>query len=119
MVSKTKRQMGLTLILTGLLHTIVGLFVFMEQLEPLFTEGLWNTVKDGQFERGAAFWFMMFGFLLMIVGYLADWLMKRKEIAPPAAFGWMILIICVIGVIFMPNSGFWLGIPQGVILLRM
>ncbi len=118
MVSKTKRQVGLLLILTGLLHTIVGLFGYMEQLQPIIADGLWNTVGEGQWERATAFWFMMFGFMLIFLGYTADWLMKKRGIAPPAAFGWMLLVVCLAGVVVMPVSGFWLGLPQAWILLR-
>ncbi len=118
MVSGIKRQVGLFLMLTGLIHTLFGLVFYLEQLQPIVVEGLWNTVEEGQWEQGAAFWFMMFGFMLIFVGYTADWLMKKKGIAPPAGFGWMLLAVCLIGAIIMPVSGFWLGIPQAWLLLR-
>ncbi|GEC92875.1 DUF6463 family protein [Brevibacillus brevis] len=115
MVSGIKRQMGFTLIITGLLHTVVGLFLYAEPLQQIVANGFWNAVGR---EEVAAFWFMMFGFLLMLLGYMADWLMKKKGMETPAAFGWTILGICVVGAIAMPASGFWLGIPQAGILLR-
>ncbi|NRR24736.1 DUF6463 family protein [Brevibacillus sp. MS2.2] len=115
MVNGIKRQMGFTLILTGLLHTVVGLLFYAKPLQQIVANGFWNAV--GQ-EEDAAFWFMMFGFLLMLLGYMADWLMKKKGMEPPAAFGWTILGICVVGVIAMPVSGFWLALPQAGILLR-
>ncbi|WP_169082398.1 DUF6463 family protein [Paenibacillus sp. PL91] len=118
MVSGIKRQIGLLLMLTGLLHTAVGLFVFTKQLLPIAAEGVWNTVKEGQWERETAFWFMMFGFLLLLLGYLVNWLLKKKGISPPAAFGWLLLILSLIGSIAMPVSGFWLALPQAWILTR-
>ncbi|UJF35568.1 DUF6463 family protein [Paenibacillus hexagrammi] len=117
MVNGIKRQMGLTLMLTGFLHTIVGLILFFKQLLPMISEGLWNTVRHGEWERGTAFWFIMFGFVLIVLGYLADWIMKKAGIPAPSIFGWMLLAICLIGVIVMPVSGFWLGLPQALILL--
>ncbi|WP_373232402.1 DUF6463 family protein [Cohnella sp.] len=117
-MSRTKRQVGLLLMLTGLLHTVVGLFGYMEQLQLIAADGLWNTVEEGQWERTTAFWFMMFGFLLMILGYTADWLMKKKGIEPPTVFGWMLLLLCLTGAVIMPVSGFWLVLPQAWILLR-
>lgn len=113
-----KRHMGLTLVLTGLLHQVVGLIIYMDHLQPLVTEGVWNTVQEGQWERNASFWFIMFGFMLMYLGYTAHWLMKRKGIEPPTSFGWMLLILCVLGAVIMPQSGFWLGIPQAWLLIR-
>lgn len=117
-MSKTKRQVGLLLMLTGLLHTVVGLIIYMNQLQPIVTDGLWNSVVEGQWERATVFWFLMFGFMLIFIGYTADWLMKKKGIAPPAGFGWILLTVCLLGVIVMPASGFWLGLPQAWILLR-
>ncbi len=118
-VRKGKRQIGLLLMLTGLLHTIVGLIGYMEPLQSIVGDGLWNTiVTDGQLEREIAFWFMMFGFMLMLIGYTADWMMKKRSIAPPPAFGWMLLSVCTLGAVIMPVSGFWLGIPQAIVLLR-
>ena len=118
MVSGIKRQVGLLLMLTGLLHTVVGLIIYMKQLQPIVAGGLWSTVGEGQWDRGTAFWFMMFGFLLILLGYTADWLMKKKEIALPAAFGWTLFAVCLIGAVVMPVSGFWLGLPQAWILMR-
>ncbi|WP_016741377.1 MULTISPECIES: DUF6463 family protein [Bacillales] len=41
MVSGIKRQMGFTLILTGLLHTIVGLFLYAKPLQQIVANGFW------------------------------------------------------------------------------
>jgi hypothetical protein len=106
MVSGIKRQVGLLLMLTGLLHMVLVLFSNRKQLQSIVADGFWNTVADGQWERTTAFWFLMVGFMLIILGYTADWLMKKKGIAPPAAFGWMLLTVCVVGVVVMPASGF-------------
>lgn len=119
MISGVKRHVGMMLMLTGLLHVIYGLFAYASQLQPIVTEGLWSTVADDQWDRGTAFWYTMFGFLLMLFGYMVDWLIKKKGIAPPAIFGWMLLFICLFGAIVMPASGFWLGLPQAWLLLRM
>ncbi|MEJ8548667.1 DUF6463 family protein [Brevibacillus borstelensis] len=118
MVSGVKRHVGLMLMLTGLLHTVYGLIAYMKQLQPIVAEGLWNTVADGQWDRATAFWFLIFGFMLIVLGYTVDWLMKKKGIAPPVSLGWMLFTICLIGVIVMPSSGFWLGLPQAWLLIR-
>ncbi|PYI57326.1 DUF6463 family protein [Paenibacillus flagellatus] len=116
MVSGIKRQIGLTLMLTGLIHTVLGLIGFMEQLRPMVAEGLWDTVGNGQWDRSTAFWYLMLGFMLIALGHTVDWLMKKKRMAPPVSLGWMLLAICLIGVIVMPSSGFWLGLPQAWLL---
>jgi len=118
MVSGVKRHVGLTLVLTGLFHTVLGLIGFMNHLQPMVAEGLWDTVGSGQWERATAFWYLMLGFVLILLGYTVDWLMKKKGIAPPVSLGWMLFAICLIGIIVMPTSGFWLGLPQAWLLTR-
>lgn len=118
MVSGVKRQVGLFLMLTGLLHNVIGLILYGAELQPIVTDGLWNTLSEGQWERFAAFWFMMFGFLFMLLGFMTDWLLKKKGLAPPAAFGWMLLVLSLTGAVIMPMSGFWLVVPQAWLLLR-
>jgi hypothetical protein len=117
-VRKSKRQVGVLLMLTGLLHIIVGLVTFMEQLFPIFSGGVWNTVQEGQWERGTSFWFIMFGFMLILLGYMTEWLIKKRGISPPVSFGWMLFALCAAGAVIMPASGFWLGLPQAWVLTR-
>ncbi|WP_199617606.1 DUF6463 family protein [Paenibacillus alkalitolerans] len=118
MVRGIKRRAGLFLMLTGWLHTAVGLILYRKQLQEILADGLWNTAPEGEWEAMTVFWFMMFGFMLIYLGYTADWLLKKKGIAPPPAFGWILLAICLAGVVVMPVSGFWLVLPQAWILLR-
>ncbi|WP_246021793.1 DUF6463 family protein [Paenibacillus zeisoli] len=117
-ISRSKQQIGVLIMLTGLLHTGVGLILFTKYLLPILSEGVWNTVQEGQWERGTSFWFMMFGLLFIMLGYITDWLVRKRGISPPAAFGWMLFALCVLGVVIMPVSGFWLGLPQAWILTR-
>ncbi|MCI3918872.1 DUF6463 family protein [Paenibacillus sp. TRM 82003] len=118
MATGIKRQVGLLLALTGLLHSVIGLILFWDALLPIVTEGLWNTMKEGDWERLNAFWFMMFGFLLILIGYMVSWVLKQTQLRPPAAVGWSILAIGIIGAVIMPISGFWLVLPQAWLLLR-
>ncbi|MFB9326157.1 DUF6463 family protein [Paenibacillus aurantiacus] len=119
-MSAIKRQIGLCIVLTGLLHSIVGLVLFAEDLIPIVTDGLWDTVvgETRLLNRENAFWFMMFGFVLMLLGYAVDWMLKKLGAAPPAALGWLLLATCLLGAVIMPVSGFWLGLPQAWILAR-
>ncbi|MFC4104134.1 DUF6463 family protein [Paenibacillus xanthanilyticus] len=119
-VSGLKRQMGLCLVLTGLLHTVVGLALFTPDLIPIVTEGFWDTVvgEERLIHRENAFWFMMFGFVLMLLGYAVDWMLKKLGATPPVALGWLLMATCLLGAVIMPVSGFWLGLPQAWILAR-
>jgi hypothetical protein len=118
MVHGIKRQSGLLLIGTGIIHNAVGLVFCWSYLVQFASEGFWNTVKDGQWERGTVFWFFMFGFMLIYLGALADWLLKKKGIALPGFVGWSLLLLSGVGVVMMPVSGFWLAFPQAWIILK-
>lgn len=57
MVSGIKRQMGLVLMLTGWLHTVVGLIEYAKELQLMVSNGLWNTVVEGKIS--SSFWFIV------------------------------------------------------------
>ena len=111
-----KRWIGRSIILIGILHTVFGLVGFSDTLIVLFGEGIINTV-NGQPDREMAFWFLFFGFSLMVFGALVDWC-ESKEIKLPPAIGWGLLTISILGVMFMPASGFWVVIIPAIGLIR-
>ena len=111
-----KRWIGRSVIVIGLLHTVFGLIGFRDTLATLFGEGIINTV-NGQPDREMAFWFIFFGFSTMILGALIDWC-ESKEIRLPRATGWGLLAISIVGVVFMPASGFWVVAIPSIGLIR-
>ncbi|MDQ3755045.1 MAG: DUF6463 family protein [Acidobacteriota bacterium] len=111
-----KRWIGRSIVLIGLLHTVFGLIGFRNTLAALIGEGIINTV-NGQPDREMAFWFICCGFLMIVFGALIDWC-ESKEIKLPPAIGWGLLTISIIGVMFMPDSGFWLFIIPSIGLMR-
>ena len=102
---------------TSYLHNAVGLFFYWTPLKGIVTAGVWNTV-DQAYDRSSAFWFLMFGFMMWILGKMMRWSTMEKKIPLPPFVGHYLIVLSVIGVICMPVSGFWLVIPQGVYLLR-
>lgn len=99
----------------GVLHTVVGLAFAGWVLVEIVQAGVFNVVS-GDMTREAAFWFFMFGFLLFLYGQLAHWLTKQGQVLP-VSFGWGLLLICGIGVVMMPVSGFWLGLVPATAVL--
>lgn len=103
------------LIATGIIHNALGFVLGAEPLRAMLLDGLWySTVVAGQtdFMREAIVWFLFSGFAMMMWGILL-WQLERI----PPLFAWSLLILCLIGVIIMPISGFWLVIPQAVYML--
>ena len=69
---------GYWLIFTSILHFIGGFVFFPDPLAEIAQAGWWNAVSPAPFnlnyEREAAFWFMMISPLLFILGMLCCWI---------------------------------------------
>ena len=117
---------GQLLIATGVLHQAVGLLGGLgigEELggRNLFAELARGGVVDSigsDFARMAWFWFLITGFVLLMLGGLVHTIERRGE-PLPASLGWQMGALAIAGAAFIPVSGFWLLIPQaGWIVLR-
>ena len=111
---------GYLLIITSILHFIGGFVFFPAPLVEIAQAGWWNAVSPDPFnlnyEREAAFWFMMISPLLFILGMLCCW-MQEQQIKIPAFVGWILLALTIIGVVILPVSGIWLLLPPSAIIL--
>ncbi len=112
-----KRWIGLAVMGTAVLHTVVGLIFATQPLLDVLNAGVFNAV-DPHFDRMAAIWFLLFGVLLFLLAMFVQWALQATGTLP-ASVGWGVLIMCVVGVILMPVSGFWLGIIEAIIMLRI
>ncbi len=111
---------GYLLIITSILHFMGGFVFFPEPLAEIAQAGWWNAVSPDplnlNYEREAAFWFMMISPLLFILGMLCCWI-QEQQIKIPVFVGWILLVVTIIGIVIMPVSGFWLLLlPSGIIL---
>jgi hypothetical protein len=111
-----QRLHGEMLIGTGLLHTVVGVGLYARPLVEIGRAGLVNSI-DAHAERREAFWFLMTGALVVTLGHLTCWLQRLPAGVPPL-LGWHLLGFAIPGVILMPISGFWLILPQAILILR-
>ena len=112
-----KNWIGRWIMGIAIFHTAVAFIFFREGLSSIVKSGVFNTVGQDPL-RAASVWFLLFGFILFILGMvLAAW---EKSISTPlpASVGWGLLFVGVIGVVLMPLSGFWLIIPPvvGIVL---
>lgn len=112
-----KKYFGYSLIAIALLHQVVGLVFYQTALAEILNAGIFNSINPPYWDRDAAFWFLMFGGLFLLLGMLLQWVIEKTgEI--PSFLGWGILLISLIGVFLMPASGFWLVIPVALLMLR-
>ena len=111
-----RRYVGPALMLVGFAHLILFCGLFSERYAGIVRDGLFHTV-DGGDNRGAAFWTMWFGVLLLTVGYLIRFVQAHLG-KVPAFPGWVFLVMGLGGGILMPASPFWLFVPLGLSILR-
>ena len=111
-----KRWIGRTLVAIGAVHTVFGVVVFSPVWAALFHEGVWNTVNQ-QPLREAAYWFLFFGFVVLLLGALVDWC-EAQQRRLPAFLGWGLLAMTLGGVVVMPVSGMWLALVPAIGLIR-
>lgn len=91
-------------------HSTATSYFFLPVLADIAAACLWSAV-DMDPTRNLAFWFLLSGFLMMLLGYVTDWMEARTPGSLPPALGWALLALLVTGGVTMPVSGFWLLIP--------
>lgn len=112
-----QHKSGLLLMAVAVLHEVVGIVFYFDTLVDIGEAGIINTINPPHWQRDAAFWFLMFGAMLFFYGWIAQWLINQAG-SLPAFWGWALLGLCTTGVIFMPASGFWLGMPVAWLMIQ-
>ncbi|OPH51165.1 hypothetical protein BC351_35535 [Paenibacillus ferrarius] len=116
---KLKKHSGVMLTWTAVIHTVVGIIVYWEQIIDIANGGFINAIEPQlHANRAAAFWFLLFGLLLFMLARLMSWLIQVMGVDLPKFVGVHLLVLSLIGVLLLPVSGFWLVIPQAVIVMR-
>lgn len=111
------KNSGNILIATGILHNVFGVVIGWPILVEMVRSGFVNSVTN-EHNRNATFWFLFGGFMMIMLGRLmqncidAGWLL-------PKWLGVSLLILSLIGCLMMPASGFWLVIPQALLILNV
>ncbi|WP_208296513.1 DUF6463 family protein [Massilia sp. CCM 8734] len=103
------------LIGVALLHTAFAFVVMGPPMLEMLRGGLFNTVKN--MTLAATTWFFLFGLLLALMAVPLHAL-EKAGVALPKSFGWGLLGLAALGVLLMPDSGFWLVFPPAFAILR-
>jgi hypothetical protein len=113
---KIWKYSGIFLIATGILHTIVAIALGKETFLKIIRDGLYNlTAID--YERAFAIWFFVCGIFVILLGQVLHYYIKKEQKPAPLSFGYSLLIFTVFGCIVEPGSGFWLFLPQALIII--
>lgn len=112
-----KNWIGKFLVGIGILHTLFGIVLLVPLVGPeLLADGLVNTI-NGQPKREAFLWFLMSGFLIILIGGMVNHL-EQSGVAMPKFVGWSLLTIAIFAVFFSPLSGGWLIFIPAIALIR-
>ncbi len=107
-------KVGTLLRLTGLLHQAVGLLVAGDLVVAALRDGYVGAFEvDAQ--RAVMFWYFVSGFFMLFAGRALAEIERERPL--PAGLGWWLLGIGVLGGLAIPLSGFWLAVPQGLLVL--
>ena len=107
---------GTLLTATGIIHTVVALLSGWETYKEMLQDGFINSVGD-DFKRGFALWFLICGILLIFLGQTLQHYIKKEQKPAPLFLGHALLLISIVGCFIEPVSGFWLFIPQALIIV--
>jgi Family of unknown function (DUF6463) len=107
---------GWILVALGVGHTVVGLVSFKKPLAEAIRAGF-----VGQFvgypDRRTAFWFMIFGPLLVMAGHMAIHAAHATNRELLKIIGSYLLAISAVGCLAQPASPFWAGLVSALILI--
>ena len=109
---------GYVLIALGLGHTIVGVVKYRPALLALFRDRYLNALT-GHTDRLVAFWFLLFGTKLLLLGQITLYAAKTDDLYLLRMLGWYVACIGVLGATALPRSPFWVAIIVGSLMLRV
>jgi uncharacterized protein DUF6463 len=107
---------GPLLIATGVLHVAVGAVLFAGPLAAIVRDGVLDAVGR-DLARGLAFWFVLYGPVLVALGRITQHAVATADGAVLAVVGWSLLGMGVLGAAAIPVSGFWILIALAMPLV--
>ncbi|HZB10963.1 MAG TPA: DUF6463 family protein [Rubrobacter sp.] len=115
-----RRLCGRLLMATGALDVLYVLVFHSRQLAAIAQDGFFDAIGPNvayaTFDRETAFWHLAFGLMAIILGGLIHWAQARTGTLP-AFLGWSLLALSVAALVLMPVSGFWIVLPQAVLMI--
>ncbi len=106
------KHSGTYLTWTGIIHTVFALWMFRDVFWSMLKKGLLNTG-----EEGPGFWFLLLGPVLLMFGPLLQHYLRATQKPAPMWFGVWLLVFAAVGCMVFPASGFWLFVPQAIIII--
>lgn len=98
-----------TMFALGVGHIVVGLVFFKRQFADAAGEG-WIGRFQGVDSRRLAFWFTVFGPLVMMGGQIAVHAVQQGDLALLKLIGCYLAGVALMGVTALPKSPFWVAL---------
>jgi hypothetical protein len=100
----------------GIAHIFTGLIWFRQPIGDALKEGGFGKFQ-GIDSRRLAFWFTIFGVLVMGLGYVAILDVMEANLSQLKIIGFYMLGLSVIGVLTQPRSPFWAALALSPIFI--
>lgn len=113
---KLWKYSGTFLVITGVIHTLYALFLGKDAFAEIINDGLINATGEIH-SRAFALWFLVCGIILILWGQTLQFYIKKEQKPAPMFLGYCILVFAVVGCIVEPISGFWLFLPQALVII--
>ena len=113
---KIWKYSGIFLIATGIIHTIVAIALGKDAFLEIIQDGVIN-VTSQDYTRAFAFWFLICGIFVILLGQVLHYYIKKEQKPAPISLGYSMLVFAIFGCIVEPISGFWLFLPQALIII--
>lgn len=102
----------------AILHTLFAVVVFRQTFADMLRLGMFDVVGQDAMVA-AAVWFLLFGLVLGMLALAVHALERQSaQFAVLRRLGAATMALGVLGIVWMPQSGFWLLLPAAVALLR-
>lgn len=104
---------GLALIVIGFLHSMIALVIpgvlgFSGIWQEIINAGASDAVKVESLRIWGYYWFLVPGFLMIILGTLCYWIEHQVNHPLPSFVGWSLLIFSCSCIVLDIDTGFWL-----------
>lgn len=113
---KLWKYSGILLSATGIIHTIVAITQEWNIYKELFFDGLINSIGNNM-HKALSFWFLTIGVILIMFGQSLQYYINKEQKPAPLFLGYSLLVFSILGCFVVPISGFWLFIPQALIII--
>lgn len=117
---------GSLLVLSGVLHVVVGIAAGFKQVILIGSYGIWGALVQGSqaaclqslqcMQMNAIYWFIAWGVMLVLLGLLVYWLEEKLNQAIPIVVSILLMIVSLFCALLMPLSGFWF---VAIVAIRM